>query len=780
MSRTALAALLLTTVLTGRPALAQTPPPGTAGSSIPDDARNATATATAAPGPATAVDAVVVTARRQTEKAQDVPISLSVLSGAALDRTGAYTLQDIQHQVPSLVSYSANPRNSSIGIRGLGVTSAQDGADTSVGVYVDDVYLGRPGMALDDLIDIGRVEVLRGPQGTLFGRNSSAGLLNITTNKPSFTPSTTAEVSVGDYSYNQERLSTTGPLVADKLAYRLTLYNTGRDGVLHNRLTGGDDNSVARSGARLQLLATPGPRLSLRLIGEYSTETDSCCVSVLKTVLPASITAATRRTLSTLNTLGYTPVADVNSTSINAAQSNRVEQGATSMEANLDLGWADATSITAWRYWHFHPLQDSDGTPLDVIQVNVAKTRDEQVTQEFRLASKPGRFNWQSGLYYFHQRLSDHYILNQFGADASSFYTAYARTLKPTAAAVSVAPGSQYLDTVLSHTDSLAGFGQANFDVTDRLTLTTGLRYTYDWRDGTAQTSTVGTPPASIAIPFNYDLEVNRGNLSGLASAAYHITRNQLAYFTYSTGYKAAGLNLDSSTAAGSTLVLKPEKTRNWELGLKQSLFRNRVTLNVDGYWTVLTGLQANIYPVNGAKSYLTNVGNIRARGVEAEAVWQVLTGLSLAANGAYNDARYTSYANAPCPVGGPASCNLTGRPVYESPRWVGNLTGQYQFDYDDRTRPYVLVQYSYRAGVFGTVDDGPYTRVPSYSLVNARIGSSLSAGRYDLAFWVNNLTDKRYFETLGTASIPGASAFGVSGLLGPRRTYGATLRASF
>src|SRR6201996_7130215 len=159
---------------------------------------------------------VIVTARHQIERAQDVPVALTVVSGKQLEKTGAYTLADLQQQVPSFTAYNSNPRNSSVAIRGIGVSSASDGLDSSVGVYVDNVYLGRPGMALEDLIDVDRIEVLRGPQGTLFGRNTSAGVVNVTTKAPSFTFGGTVEGSYGNYGYNQERFTLTGPIIADK------------------------------------------------------------------------------------------------------------------------------------------------------------------------------------------------------------------------------------------------------------------------------------------------------------------------------------------------------------------------------------------------------------------------------------------------------------------------------------------------------------------------------------------------------------------------------------
>ena len=225
---------------------------------------------------------VVVTARHRHENVQKIPIAISVLSGQQLEERGITSLAQVQHATPNLVSYSANGRNSSIAIRGIGVDSASDGLDTTVGVYVDGVYLGRPGMALADLIDIQQIEVLRGPQGTLWGQNTAAGALNITTEPPRFTPGSTFEVSAGNYGYTQERASVTGP-VNDKIAVRLTLYNTDRDGTLKNDGSSAQTtvNSTNRFGGRLDVLLTPTPDLTVTLRADYWQERDSQNATVI-------------------------------------------------------------------------------------------------------------------------------------------------------------------------------------------------------------------------------------------------------------------------------------------------------------------------------------------------------------------------------------------------------------------------------------------------------------------------------------------------------------------
>jgi iron complex outermembrane receptor protein len=722
-------------------------------------------------------ESVIVTARHTQEREQDVPISMSVVTADSLDQTGTYTLSDIQHQIPGLVSYNSNPRNSSVGIRGLGVTSAQDGLDTSVGVYVDGVYLGRPGMALDDLIDVDQIEVLRGPQGTLYGRNSSAGAINITTKAPSFTPSLTAELSSGSYTYNQERFTATGPLIDGLLAFRLTGFNTYRDGFTDNYTTKGRDNGIERSGVRGQLLLTPNTNLSVRLIGEYSVEDDTSNTSIVSQILPDSIALATARTKTALAQTGWTPIAS-NATGINATQDMRTRQAGTSVEVNYDLGWADASSITAYRQWEFFPLQDSDSTPLDILQVNVADTRDVQATQEFRLASKPGSFTWQTGAFLFHQNLRDHYILNQYGYDAGTFLTNYARLSNPTGTAVTVSPGAQYIDDVRSRTDSVAAFGQFNWEILTGLTLTGGVRYTQDWRDGTAVSSVKGTIPTSLTPAINDNLRISGDNVSGLASLAYKLADDSLIYATYSNGYKAAGLNLDAAVPTAG-LILQPELTDNYEVGIKQGLLDNRLFVKADLYWTDLSGLQANYYPPDGSKSFLTNAGNVRARGAELEATYNVDDHFSFGVNGAFNEAQYSSYTAAPCPIGVTGLCNLTGKPVYEAPKWVGNVNATYGFDYDAQTRPYVTVLYSYTSRYNGTIDDSPATQIAGYSLVNLRAGASLAGGKYDVAVWANNAFNQSYLTSTALASVPGASSFGITGQPGAPRMIGATFRAN-
>jgi len=226
-------------------------------------------------------------------------------------------------------------------------------------------------------------------------------------------------------------------------------------------------------------------------------------------------------------------------------------------------------------------------------------------------------------------------------------------------------------------------------------------------------------------------------------------------------------------------LILQPEMTDNYEVGAKLSLLDNRLFVKADLYWTELSGLQANYYPPDGSKSYLTNAGDVRARGAELEATYAVDDNFNFGLNGAFNEAVYSSYPAGPCPIGVAGLCSLTGKPVYEAPKWVANLNASYGWDYDAQTRPYVSVQYSFTSRYNGTIDDSPYTQIPAYGLVNLRVGASLAGGKYDVVLWTNNLLDQTYYTSTALASLPGASSFGISGQPGSPRLIGATFRAN-
>jgi iron complex outermembrane receptor protein len=308
-------------------------------------------------GTAISPDDITVTARRRAERAQDVPAALSVVTGDLLNATRTVNLQQVSTLVPSLNYSSANPRNTAFTIRGLGssvvsVSQANDGLEPGVGFYVDEVYHARPATAAFDFVDIDHIEILRGPQGTVFGKNTTAGAISIATQKPSFTFGAEAEASYGQQNFRQVKGAITGPLIADLAAFRLSGSMTKRDGVIWNQRYGTYQNSIDNAALRGQILLTPSPNLTVRLIGDWSSFKGECCTQVYVRVAP-TLKPAAQQYAALAAGLGYAvpstnPYSRV--TDIDAAVGTNTQEGGASMIAELKSGPFAITSVTAWRF----------------------------------------------------------------------------------------------------------------------------------------------------------------------------------------------------------------------------------------------------------------------------------------------------------------------------------------------------------------------------------------------------------------------------------------------
>jgi len=749
-------------------------PPSRAAESA-DAAASDSATTDASDGHA-GLDEVVVTARRRSENVQDVPIPITALGGDALDQSGTYRLEDLNDRMPSLNVQFANPRQSSIAVRGLGNNPANDGLESSVGVYLDDVYLGRPGMANQDLIDLDQVSLLRGPQGTLFGKNTTAGVLNLSTSAPSFTPGGMIETSGGNYGYYQLRGTVTGPIDDDTLAGRFTYSKTYRDGFVDDVTDGRRLNGVEREGFRGQLLFKPHDALSVRVIADYEEENSPCCVSVLYNVGPndgASLKAH-------LAAADATEIYDPNflSTSINDPQYMRVRQGGGSVQVNLRLeGGYSLTSITAYRSWQFLPTNDADATSVSAIINAGQEVDDEQWSQEIRLASPTGgAIDWVAGLYYFYQYQSN-MTFTQYGPDAHALYglpafynNAYSQV-------------REYPET-----DSYAAFGQGTWHITEQWSLTAGLRDTQEDKSSQIERNPpIGAPGIDLVLPAygSGDLRISDNDVSWLGSLNFQFDPNLLGYASASRGAKAGGIN--EAVPAGhlgvSSLYVAPETANDYELGLKSTWLDQRLLFNVNLFWTDVKDYQATQLEQSSPGVFvqtLTNIGGVRTRGVETEFTTKPFDWLSFDLNASYNDAIYTSYANAPCSIestlAGLVTCNLTGQQVVGAPRWVVNPDLKLSHDLGAGIAGYALAGYSWRSSFFGTPDNSEYAVVKSYGLLNVRVGLRGDLGsraKWDLSAWADNALDKRYL--VGGITAP---TFGAYSLFpGNPRFWGATFR---
>lgn len=750
------------------------------------------------------MEEVIVTARRRDEDAQSVPIALNAFSGASLEARRAYNVRDLQQLAPSLVVTVTNPRNTSINIRGLGnnVSVYNDGLQPAVGVYIDQVFYGRPGQAVFDLTDISSVEVLRGPQGTLFGKDTSAGAVVISTNPPTFTPEASGDVSVGDHNYFQSHLVVGGPILEDKVAGRLSLGQTQRGGFVDNVYAGTKTQDYRDWSVRGQLLFTPTDTFKLRLSADYGQQRSSTAASVLTGLLTnyTDGTAYPFGYLQRLSRVGVTPLPidpGARRVALDGLANYWEEQGGITAIADAVLPGATLTSVSSFRTWNWSPHNDGDGTPatagVDFHQAN----QQTQFSQEVRIASSgERRLDYVAGAYFFWQDIKAA-ALNAYGPDAANWF------ISPAAATPQVAAAALNNYVIASRSEpktvSYAAFAEGVFHATPKLDVTLGLRYTYEKMTGYFRQTASGaglsgltaaeqaqalTLRARYGAANSFNAETDKGSVTGRASLSYKWTPDLLTYATYSRGYKAGGLNLSNINTVGSLAVspvVGPETLDAYELGLKSAWFDRRLTANLALFWTEDRNYQTTQVNLVNNVSSLTNAGKVRSRGVEVDLQAQPIDDLSLYASATYDDASYRSYKNAPCAIEVHTTgvCDLSGLRLPGPSLWAVSAGGEYRHDAPQirgaATQAYLGADYSYRSSFYTTAADSIYSRIPAYGLLNLRAGIRARDGAWDLQAWARNVGDTDYFLSLSAANT-GA----ITGTLGDPRTYGVTLKARY
>ncbi len=753
-------------------------------------------------GGAVSVEQVVVTARLRPEDAQSVPAGMTVLGADTLKTTATYNVSQVTQLAPSLNYSSPNPRNTSLTIRGLGssvlaIAQSNDGLEPGVGFYVDQVYHARPASAAFDFLDIQRIEVLRGPQGTLFGKNTTAGAVNIVSLAPSFTPSAEGELTGGNYSYYQAKATVTGPIWEDKVAGRLAVVATTRNGVIHNVKTGADVNDVDNLAFHAQLLIQPTSNFKIRLSADDSKIDTTCCTQVFVRV-GTSLKAAARQYPALAAGQNYTPPS-LNPydrlTDIDADLAVRTDDGGVSAIADWDLGFATVTSVSAWRWWNWDAANDRDYTGLAIQLLQHIPSRQDQYSQELRIASN-GRhtIEYVAGLYAFSQTIKGEPI------------TAYG----PLATYWLLGPAPAFPSNLLDgyttdghtrfHSDSLAAFGEATWRLNDRFNVTGGLRYTWEGKDGQYATTVFGGAPAtgsllnsklSILRPQAYSAKNTDGSLSGRASASYNLTDGIMAYASYAKASKSGGINMSglpldaSNNPALATAVVRPERDTTYEVGVKSKLLDNRVVLNADVFDTTVRDFQTNVVDNSpGAlRGYLANISKVRVKGLEVDSAFVVNENLSGRLGYSRTDGKYISYKNGPCPLELIATattvCDLSDKPMSTLPKQVWSLGAQYRHDVamgNLAGQVYLDGEFTARTRIFGDPTDSRYTVIDGYRLVNATLGFR-SNGHWEVAIWARNLFDENYLQNV---TVQAGNSGLVVGTPSDPRTVGVTLRARY
>jgi iron complex outermembrane receptor protein len=755
-------------------------------------------------------EVVVSAARRREEAAQDVPIAISVIDGGLLSDAGAFNVGRLQNIVPTVQFYSSNPRNTFVNIRGLGQPFGltNDGIEPGVGFYVDGVLYARPASTTMDFIDVERVEVLRGPQGTLFGKNTTAGAILVTTRKPSFQTGFDAELSYGDYNYAQAKVSLTGPL-SEKIAGRLSFASTQRDGTIYNVNTQKHVNDLNNLGLRGQLLYTPVEGTDVLLAFDYTRQRPEGYAQVLAGAVPTQ-RAPERQFWQIIEDLNYVPPNADPATRTIRPFDRVIDTGTpwrsgntlygVSLNIDTALWGGTLTSTTAWRHWIWDPSNDRDYLALRVGTLSQAPSVHDQWTQEIRWAGDlTSKISGVFGVYAFKQRLkTDPVHTEEVGEDYFRFVWNPSGGPNGTPDWSLWGPGGSVVDNYFAgqrseinsqlDTESAAIFAQIDWAITDRLHLLPGLRFNYDKKEANFAQRVFNipelppdspTPPApaysaSTAVRGDKDT-----NISGQLTLAFKQSAQINYYATFATAFKSIGVNL----GGGPAIEIPPEDVRHFEIGLKSNPTA-RSTANLALFNTVTKDFQTQVLVPGNPRPVIASAEEVRVRGVELDGTYQG-DAFSLYAAIAYTDGAYTAFPNAPLPLEltGAATpyVDATGGRLPGISKWSGSVGGEYH-------RPasflgsdgeiFTALDVFYRDEFSSSATPSRYLNIPGYALANARVGFRSDSG-WTTYLWVRNAFDKEYFELLQAAPAgQGAGHYGAQ--LGDPRTYGITLRYSF
>lgn len=768
-------------------------------------------------GDTDAPDEIIVTARRRDETAQDIPVAVSVVGGDQIDNTGSFNVGRLQQLTPTLQFYSSNPRNTSVNIRGIGVPFGltNDGIEQGVGIYVDDVYYSRVASATFDFLDVAQIEVLRGPQGTLYGKNTTAGAINISTRQPSFDLEGRAEVSIGNLGYKQVKAAVGGPL-SDTLAARLAVSGTGRRGTIFNIASNKWINAQDNLGLRGQLLWRLNDDLDVTLSGDFSLQDPECCAQIYVRTGPTQ--RAVARQYAALAAAQNYQVVSTNAfdrlTDVDADLNARNELGGAAVKVKWDVGQGTLTSVTAWRYWDWVPANDRDFTGLPITTKSNNPSQQEQYTQEFRYARGGDRFDFLIGAFAYHQKIRTQGIQVQ-GPAASRWLLTGALANDPSVLDNLTARNDIRLDN-----SSAAIFGQLSWKPVDGLTVQPGFRVNYDKKDGlydSVVTNGAGqlvtfasTDPRIVAqrgvlAPQRFEATFSDWNFSYDLTASFEIATDILAYATYAKSFKSGGINLNGvpNDAAGNPIlaaaVVKPESVGHYEAGIKTQFLDRKATLNFAAFRTDIRDYQALV--TNGQlgvlRGYLANAEQVRTQGVEIDFSLRPSDRFNAYLNGTYVDAKYNRFSDAPCPPelsgGGagtliaspgipgnsPANCDISGQRIPGVSEWSFSYGGEVNtptsiFGRDGQI--YIGVDGNYRTGFSSNPTPSLYTDINGYALTNYRVGFRTERG-LNIFGYVRNLFDVDYFEQL---AVPSGNTGLIVGQPGDPRTFGLTVAITF
>lgn len=731
------------------------------------------------------LDEVVVTAQKRAQSIQEVPISISVYDGDFLDKTGASTIEDVSRMSPSFaIANGAQQTNSIVSIRGIG-SVGNNAIEPSVGVFIDGVYYPRAGSIIGQFPDIEAVEVLRGPQGTLFGRNTPVGALNITTRNPTRDTGGLLQAGYGGNDAVELAGIINGGL-SPTAAGRLAVRYVDRDGPWFNLL---DDRSFgARQDfvARGKLKFDPSDRLSLLLAVDYA-HIDTSGVAV--EVLNASVNPAFDSRLTSL--YGSTATtADPYDGQVNQVHEDHLddEQAGGSFELRYRFGnGMQLRSLSALRDWRADALESAIRVPGDILpRFSIFDTWT--ISQELQLLSPGGRtFDWLAGLYLY----KEDYDIEQ-GFDAGDDYCVptieFLRGADDAQQCLDYPQQRFVVSNFSQELDSIALFGQGTWRVSNTLAASLGLRWTRD-RKTADFVQAVVNPYAALLRANEEALGMHQGDSEAtwFANLSWLPAGGMMLFATASSGYKSGGYNPEgtSEVLGSERRAFFPETSTNYELGIKSSLLEGRMTANLTAFRTDLEDFQDRAF--DGISFRVLNVGKLRQQGLEADLRWRPVKHLHLLAGASYLDSAYLSFPAAPPLPGHTQPQDLAGTRKTNSPKWQIAVDGDLHIPFSAGLEWFVGAgaRLTSEQNVGLISNDNPQSVQGAYALLDARIGLRSISGRWDLTLFGNNLTDRGYCLTIGEQPLGGPlGAVDAAGnsvvqrcILGAQRTWSLRLR---
>ena len=707
------------------------------------------------------VEELTVTARRQAENLQEVPAAVSAFGAESLYRNQVQTIGDLQSQVPNLSLHVGDASNAVIYMRGVGQVDSISFNDPGVGVYLDDVYMGRAQGSFLDVVDPQQIEVLRGPQGALYGRNTIGGALKFTSARPTREVSGYLDGTLGNYNDRQFKAVLSGPIASDVLLGKVALASSQRDGYTRNLFNGQDDGDKDMLAARVSLLYQPTPAFSAYLTLDASRNHPE-----------TSRTPHRETPIYSVNTGALRPViADPDVVDVTYNDLEKLETKGAALTLQYDRGPFTFKSITAYREMNYRTHLDLDSSRDQSFGIYDFEKQD-QTSQELQVLFKGERLSAVAGLFYF--RENDRTFGGLVGPD---FFV--------------VLPGPLVIPFPLntgglrlSRNTSAAAYAQADYKLTDRASVTVGARYTYEkkWTDNRGESFAPAAAPTAEDMERLFGTGVGFGATGFVAQKDwdsftpkvafnYRVSDLTLTYVSASEGFKSGGFN---GRNAVSAQAFDPETLWSYEAGLKTELAERRVRLNLAAFYQDYKNLQLSRFASDPSTgnfvAVFDNAGRASMYGLEAELTAVVTPHFHIDANAAYLHSQYDQYIDGGVDIS-------DQRHLVNAPKWSGRLAGRYDIDLGDTGEVTLSAGASYRSKTYPTVSSSEILAQDGYTLLDASVAYTRPGSPWSVILSGCNLSDKRYREHgFDLSASPGVQL----GYYGAPRTYSLNVRYRF